>query len=167
MKSRRSTRSGKSLIELLVVMAILSTAVLMIGTVLHSLSRADRAVTSDVRWQRALVELSEQFRFDAHRASAVEIAPEGTAVTFKLATTTIDYRLAKSRLIRTVSEAAGRSSHDWPTPDVQFVAATIAQRPGIELQVPYAGANLIQSHERHAAPVRVRIRAVLATGATP
>ncbi len=167
MTTRQNHRAGKSLIELMVVMAILSTAMLMIGTVLHGLSRANHAVVTDVRWQRALVELSEQFRRDAHLASTARIAPDGTAVTFQLATTTVEYRSQASHLLRTVTGTPGRPPQDWPTPDALFVTTTIAQRPGVELQVPYAGANLTQTQERHAAPVRVTIRAVLATGGTP
>lgn len=159
-------RTGKTLTELMVVMSLLGTLTLLTGTMLTRLGRADRAVVADIRWQRALVELSEQFRLDAHQATAAEVAPDGLRVVLRSSATSIEYRRDGEHLVRTLVDA-GQPGQHWPTPAVTFASATIARRPGIELRLPTPDGSLLVMPTREGTPRPVVIRATLATGVQP
>ncbi|MCU0879224.1 MAG: hypothetical protein MUF06_15680 [Pirellulaceae bacterium] len=67
-------RTGKSLVEMLVLMLILNVIVALSAMTLIGAMRAERQVRRGTVQHRALAQLSSRFRSDAHRAASCRVA---------------------------------------------------------------------------------------------
>lgn len=99
--------SGFTLVELLVVMTIflflLSSVALSLGT----LFRAQGNLQDELVEANAMSRLSEQFRADAHRATAAIVTNDDEAKTLQLTlpeSTSVTYRLQSQQIVRTAYE---------------------------------------------------------------
>lgn len=72
--NRRVTR-GFSLIEMFTVIALLGTAMGLIGVTSHSLLRSERTSRAELAAEMTYLRLSRDFRRDVHRASEVQKVP--------------------------------------------------------------------------------------------
>jgi type II secretory pathway pseudopilin PulG len=86
-RQRGPRRAGKTLVEMLVLMLILNVIVALAATILIGAMRAEQQVRRGSVQQRALAQLGECFRRDAHRAWSCEVAeacnftlPEGQSI---------------------------------------------------------------------------------------
>jgi|GEM_PF-2059044 len=70
---RHATREGKTLIEMLVVIAVLSMVTVMCATIMASIMRLDGKNRTSLVNTTAHSDLSIRFRQDAHAASSVRI----------------------------------------------------------------------------------------------
>lgn len=74
-RSRGTTRrTGKSLVEMLVLILILNVIVALSATTLIGAMKAERQVRRATSQNRALAQLSGRFRSDAHRAASCQAA---------------------------------------------------------------------------------------------
>ena len=84
----KSRRSGKSLIEMLILISLTSVVLGIVSTTLVALFKTDRQVRRDVQQQTTLARLGSRFRTDAHAARSCQIDK------------TCDLTLADGRVIR-------------------------------------------------------------------
>lgn len=157
-------RRGKTLIELMVVISLMGTMLATTGTVIHRLMRAERAVANDLAWTRAVTELAEQFRSDAHAATQCRVSDDGQTLEFTLAEASIMYRLTKPGVERIATPVAASSHRDTyrlgPEP-VQFVSTAEQGRRWIEVQIPRGPTVLTAGASTPAKLPPLAIRAVV------
>jgi hypothetical protein len=118
----QSLRRGKSLIEMLVIISVLSVVMSLAGGTLILLLRCERQVKRDLDQERSLVRLGQQFRADAHAATGAEVGP---ACVLKLAGgQTIRYAAGNAGVTREVMDGEKVEHRDQfalPAPaDVRF-----------------------------------------------
>jgi type II secretory pathway component PulJ len=93
-------RSGKSLIEMLMLMSILSVILATTSATLIALMKTDRQLRRDLDQQTALARLAEKFRFDAHAATTCQV---DTACQFAQSDgRTVRYEAAGGRVVREI-----------------------------------------------------------------
>jgi type II secretory pathway component PulJ len=114
-------RSGKSLIEMMIVMSLLSSILLLCGQMLMGMFRADTAQSAVAERTAAHLRLADRFRADVHSASEARLEPVGEGVTRKeqLVLSLPEGRTATyaagTTLTRTVKKGDQRVSFDaWP-----------------------------------------------------
>lgn len=114
-------RSGKSLIEMMIVMSLLSSILLLCGQMLMGMFRADTAQSAVAERTAAHLRLADRFRADVHAASEARLEPVGEGVTRKeqLVLSLPEGRTATyaagTTLTRTVKKGDQRVSFDaWP-----------------------------------------------------
>ena len=90
-KHKGRQRTGKSLIEMMVVVLLLSVVFGMIGQVLHQLARTERGSRTAIASSRAAGRLARDFRRDARSATLVQQAADGTGIHFDTSAGTVDY----------------------------------------------------------------------------
>jgi type II secretory pathway pseudopilin PulG len=113
-------RSGKSLIEMLILISLTSVVLGTVATTLVALFKTDRQVRRDVEQQTTLARLGSRFRTDAHAARSCQIGkacdlswPDGRVVR---------YALEGHRLSREVRRGDSIEHHDtFVLPDTAAV----------------------------------------------
>jgi len=85
-------RSGKTLVEMLILISLTSLILGTVTTTLIALFKTDRQVRRDLEQQTTLARLSSRFRTDAHAAKSCQIGetcdltwPDGRVVRYALA----------------------------------------------------------------------------------
>src|SRR6185369_10416589 len=97
---RRSSRAGKSLIEALIIISLMSVIMGLAATSLASLFRLRYVITRDAEQAAALDRLAMRLRLDAHEANSVAI---DNACTLKFADgRSIQYLFVAPRIVREV-----------------------------------------------------------------
>jgi prepilin-type N-terminal cleavage/methylation domain-containing protein len=115
---RSKHRSGYSLIELLVVIGIMGTAMVIVTLSMHTLYRADHRLRYDWDRQHNVERLTWQLRSDAHAADSVTVSkkpddPLARVLTLSLpGARTIEYSLAKQGVDRTLKREGTAEHHD-------------------------------------------------------
>ena len=107
---RRSRPAGKSLIEMLVMISILSIVLGLSATSLATLFRLRHTITRDTEQARSIERLAMRLRTDAHEAVSASIAedcnltlPDGR---------TIRYSFTAPRIVREVHDGEKTVHHD-------------------------------------------------------
>jgi len=115
---RRPSPAGYTLIEMLVVVAILASALTATGVALQTMFQADRQVRDELAQTAVLPKLSLQLRADTHRCQAAELADADTSsLVLTSPDTNVTYRFDKQRLIREVvrgGESIQREAYHLP-----------------------------------------------------
>lgn len=125
---RASNRAGKSLLELLVVMALASVVLTLGAQTLIQLLRAERLETSAVSRSMNLSRVARQFRADVHDAKSAQLIPadDQSLETLELRTSDgrrIVYIAEESEIRRTVHnppQTAGREAYRLYYGDLHF-----------------------------------------------
>ena len=157
-------RNGKTLVELLVVISILGGVLGTTATIIYQLMRAGQAVESDLRWDRSLTALAEQFRADAHAATAVEVADDGTQLSLTLPVGVVVYSRHAQGIHRQSPGTGGVVQHVTYRCDqsgVRFAAMNELGRTWAVIAVPHQPAALTKSRMP---PDRVEILIRAVTG---
>lgn len=68
-------RRGKTLIEMLLLISVLTVIMTIVATTLVALFRTDRQIRRDLDQQTSLARLSGRFRTDAHAAASCQVGP--------------------------------------------------------------------------------------------
>lgn len=101
-------RSGKSLIELMVVIVVLSVVLTVTAQLLAAMMRADVRSRDAVAERTQRQRLTQQFRDDAHAAQSAELLddrPDEPGIVFVFAAAEpVAYRAAGDRILRIVGE---------------------------------------------------------------
>jgi type II secretory pathway pseudopilin PulG len=100
MRLLRPRRRGKTLVEMLVLITILSMILGGVGTTLVALFKTDRQVLRDLDQLAALSRLGSRFRTDAHAAQSCQVG-ESCQLTLSDGRT-IDYSVAPRKISREV-----------------------------------------------------------------
>lgn len=83
--AKRNSRRGVSLIELMVVIAIITALFSMVGVVFHRLFLSEQVAMRAALTERTVSRLADQFRRDVHAATAAQPeVDDGITRTFKL-----------------------------------------------------------------------------------
>jgi len=69
-------RPGKSLMEMLLLISILTVIMSLVATTLVAVFKTDRQIRQDLDQQTALARLGSKFRADAHAAAACQVGVE-------------------------------------------------------------------------------------------
>ena len=118
----KRTARGITLLELLVVIALVGVIMSAVATCLHSMYRANRRTRESMAGRSALVRLSQRFRADAHSAVDVVVKDQATAeppsiVFSRPAGETIEYRFEQpdvQRIVRKYVKDAHRDAFRLP-----------------------------------------------------
>ncbi len=101
-------RRGKSLIEMLMLISVLSVIFSIVATTLVALFRTDRQIRRDLEQQTSLARLQGKFRADAHAALSCQT---GEACELTLADGRVIHYLAAPRKIVREVRRAGAVEH--------------------------------------------------------
>jgi type II secretory pathway component PulJ len=107
---KRSRPAGKSLIEMLVMISILSIVLGLSATSLATLFRLRYTITRDTELARSIERLSTRLRTDAHEAASVSLS-ENCNLTLRDGRT-IRYSFAAPRIVREVRDGNKTIHHD-------------------------------------------------------
>ena len=103
---RRSRSAGKSLIEMLVMISMLSIVLGLSATSLATLFRSAHTITRDTEQARSIDRLAMRLRTDAHEAVSASVAED---CNLTLADgRSIRYSFTAPRIVREVREGKGR-----------------------------------------------------------
>lgn len=155
-------RNGKSLIELMVVISMLGGVLGTAGTIIFQLMRAGQAVEADLRWDHSLTALAEQFRSDAHAASAADVTDDGKRLSLRLPSGDVVYSLQSKGIHRVAPGPDGVSQQETYRCDragVRFATVNELGRTWAVIGVPHQPAVLTRSTPPPAS-VEILIRAV-------
>lgn len=156
-------RRGKSLVELLVVISMLGMILGTAGTVIYRLMRTERAVETDLVWQRAVTAFAEQFRADVHAAVTAEVLNDGTGLTLMLPSGSVTYSLNARGIRRETKSANEPSQHEefrCGETGVRFTTEEHTDRTWATVVIPRNTAALAKSVSVPTQPV-LEVRAVL------
>jgi type II secretory pathway pseudopilin PulG len=145
-------RQGKSLVEMLVIIAVLSVVLMGAVTTLVTLLRIERQIHRDLAQGQALARLASRVRTDAHQAVAATTAGD---CDLTLANgRTIHYAFDAPRIVREVRRGSAVEHRDgFPLPAGAEVAFSLADEAGGKLlRLSIAAADT--STTAHAVPVR-------------
>jgi type II secretory pathway component PulJ len=108
--NRASRRAGKSLIEMLMLMGILSVIISTVAMMLVALMKTDRQIRRDLEQQTSLARLADKFRADAHAAKSCEV---GAACDLKVPDgRVIRYAAQERQIAREVRRGNAVEHHD-------------------------------------------------------
>ena len=138
--AKRNARRGASLIELMVVIAIISTLFSMVGVVFHRLFLSEQVAMRAALTERTVSRLADQFRRDVHVAMTAMHAEAGkeSLVSLVLKTspnagvegsdpTTVVYSIDDGEVIREAfvdGKTASREVYRLPECQMRFPAST-------------------------------------------
>jgi prepilin-type N-terminal cleavage/methylation domain-containing protein len=98
-------RRGTTLLEMLTVISLLAVLLTIGTTLLISLMRMHKRVTSDIDQRRTQLQLADRFRQDAHAAGDAQMSPEGKLILTLAGGRVVEYAAAGSHITRQVLEA--------------------------------------------------------------
>jgi type II secretory pathway pseudopilin PulG len=156
-------RRGKTLVELLVVISMLGGLLGASGTVIYRMMRAERAVETDMAWQRTVTELAEQFRADVHIASVANVIDGGTGLTLTLPEGTVAYSLTQRGVRRVWQPKQGTSlqqEYRCHETGVRFATEDHLGRIWATVVIPRSASPLAKSVDLPTEPI-LAVRAVL------
>ncbi len=139
-------RHGKTLIEMLVVMSVMSTALFGSATIIHTMLRSEGMGADALVGQTALARFARDLRRDVHAAVAAEPATDGVPgavrCTLRLPQGgVVRYLAANDGLVRVESrndQPLNRETYRLPEGDTQFL---------LESQPPF----VVATHHWHVA----------------
>lgn len=113
-------RRGKSLIELMVVISVMSFALAAVGQMTVAMMRADTSQSAAMRRQNAATRLAARFRDDAHAAVRAEVkvvdGVPGVALILTADRRVVYSANGEGRVSRTIWEnGAVEASEAWPS----------------------------------------------------
>ncbi len=163
-------RRGKTLVEMLVVITMIAGLLATSGTVIHRLMRAERAVSSDLVWQRSVTELAEQFRADVHVATKATMIEDGTGLSLALAQGSVTYAVSKRGVGRIWQPAEGvphTQEYRLEEPGIRFTAQALADRTWAAVSIPRTDTALVKPATTAGTLPQIEIRAAVGRLATP
>jgi prepilin-type N-terminal cleavage/methylation domain-containing protein len=98
-------RRGSTLLEMLTVISLLAVVMAIGSTLLISLMRMHKRVTSDIDQRRTLAQLADRLRQDAHATLNAQLSPEGRLSLPLANQTVVEYAAAGSQITRQVLDA--------------------------------------------------------------
>lgn len=128
---RRSARRGYSLIELVLVIAIVSVLMTLSAGLFVALSRAERNAVRSISTQRQWGQLQAQFRQDVHRARTVSLASADELRLDQPDQAEIRYVIQADELVRTMTSEAGTHREQYRLPRTAWAFAVTGESPRI------------------------------------
>ena len=80
----KNRRRGWTLMELIIVCAVMTLLLAIVASVTHTMYRSQRSTRDDITSRRILTRLSLQLRDDVHAAGSAEVDPAGGDETVRL-----------------------------------------------------------------------------------
>lgn len=164
MRSRR----GKSLIEMLVVIATMSVLLGFVAQTLHALMQAERVGTQSLAQSVSLSRLSRQFRQDVHAARQAERTPAGDGQHGPLRLSwpdgvTVVWSAAEESFIRSVQrgdQVNGQEHYHIGRGAYRFDLSDDGRRAALVVEPPDAALDITARRIRQTGPKSLRIEAV-------
>lgn len=149
--AKKNRRDGYTLIETLVVIAILGVTLTIVALSMHALHRAEKRLRGELQDQLVIERLGAQLRTDAHQAIAVTTKnvaedPQARVLTISLSKDdSIEYSLGTSGIERTVkrgSEVEHREHfHVAAAPGNSWIVDAARQHPLVALHLIHHRTN--------------------------
>lgn len=152
--------------ELLTVIALMSVVLLLTGTTLHALLKAEQLAARDAVLDRTLGELALQFRQDVHAATTAAVAADGAQLELHDGSPlTIVYEVAPHSVTRTVRAGADqrqrREEYHLVAGDAVFRSEERAGRQWAVLEATRVGAGVSERSPWSSRVFPLRIEAVV------
>ena len=116
-------RAGKTLVEVLVIMAGTSVVLTTAGQLLHRVSRAERTVRDSAAAGRAETRFARVFREDVRAASAAEVADESRTLRLVSEEARIEYAASEGLVKRSGARDESRGRDGYRLGDVVITFA--------------------------------------------
>ena len=165
--TKKIRRDGYTLIETLVVIAIVGVTLTIVALTMHTLYRAEHRLRDDLQGQQMLERLGDQLRTDAHQAVAVATknGPEDPPARILTLTVSkdrsIEYSLGTSGIARTVkhgNDVEHREQYPFAAASGNFwIVDAARQRPFIALHLINRLSNGESKAEHHVTVIQAAV----------